>query len=265
MPIVWGAYVPNAPNLIAPEVFGGQGAATVAALRGLEVEGRHRPDAIVVASPHWSSPGPFLVQESPHPRQIFDFSGFPDALRVPYAPPGHPVLAARIVKEATRRGIPARATREWGLDHGSWAPLLHLLPSARVPVVPVSITARPPDDHLAFGEAIGAAAESSDLRIAVVGTGSIAHRLDRMDPSPAARWAEGERLEREVLDLVLARRYRDLARFDRRKWATLAPEGDLGPLFEAVGAVGTPFRPRLVAEGQAFGAAGLSVLEFARE
>ncbi len=263
MPLVYGVYAPNAPNLIDPEVFGGVGRETVLALRGLAVDARHRPEAVLVASPHWLSPREFLVEESPAPRQIFDFTGFPPRLReFRYAPPGDPALARALLDEGRARGLPVRGSGAWGLDHGAWAPLLHLLPDANRPTVPLSITSRSPDEHRAWGEAIGAACAASPRRIAFVATGSITHRLDRMELSATARWPEGEALEREVVDLLLARRYDEVARFDPGKWARLAPEGNLAPLFELVGALGPAFVPRRVATGQAFGAAGMTVLEF---
>lgn len=262
MPLVYGLYAPNAPNLIAPEVFGGVGQDAVAALRGLDVPGRVRPDAILVATPHWTS-RVFEVQASAHPRQIYDFSGFPRTLYgVRYRPPGDPELARLLAAEGTRRGLPVEATEEHGLDHGAWAPLLHIAPGAAVPVVPASITLLPPEEHVAWGEAIGAALAKTPKRVAFVSTGSITHRLDRFAMSEAEEWAEGSQIEKEIVDLVLAKRYDEIVSFDPDKWATVAPEGNLAPLFEMLGALGSGFTPRLVHTGQAFGAAGMSTLEF---
>ncbi len=262
MPLVYGLYAPNAPNLIDPEAFGGVGKDAVAALAALDVPGRIRPDAILVATPHWVSRN-FQVQASARPRQIYDFSGFPRKLyEVRYAPPGEPDLARRIVAEGQRRRLPVEATSDHGLDHGAWAPLLHIAPGATVPVVPMSITFLPPEEHLAWGEAIGAALAKSDRRVAFVSTGSITHRLDRFAMGDAEEWPEGARIEKEIVDLLLARRYEDVAAFDPDEWQTVAPEGNLGPLFEMVGALGPAFVPRLVHTGQAFGAAGMSTLEF---
>ncbi len=265
MSLVYGLYAPNAPNLIAPEVFGGVGSETVAALRGLDVPARIRPDAILVATPHWLSRA-FEVQASARPRQIYDFSGFPRELyEIRYAPPGDPDLARLLVAEGTRRALPVSATEAHGLDHGAWAPLLHIAPAAKIPVVPVSIAILPPEEHLAWGEAIGAALAKTDKRVAFVSTGSITHRLDRFAMAQAEEWPEGSRIEKEIVDLLVTRRYADVAKFDPDKWATVAPEGDLAPLFEMLGALGARFAPRLVHTGQAFGAAGMSTLEFVPE
>lgn len=264
MPLVDALYVPNAPNLIAPEAFGGAGASTVEALRGLDLVGRVRPDVLAVISPHWVSDGPFLVHRGARPRQLFDFSGFPPSLYAArYEPPGAPALAEAIVRAAKDAGVSAEATEQWGLDHGAWAPLLSLAPGARVPVVPISIRRTGPADHVRFGAALGHALERTTERAAVVGTGSIAHRLDRFSTSGGDRWEEGARLESEVVRLALEGRVDELERLDRRTWATLAPEGDLGPLFTVLGVVGGRFPGRLVSTDQVFGAAGLSVLEYA--
>lgn len=261
MPIVVAYYVPNAPNLIEPNAFGGSGAKTVAALRELDLLERFSPEAIVVSSPHWSSRGPFLVQASPQPRQIYDFSGFPPELsEVRYRPPGDPTLARALVDEGTRRGIGVEATETWGLDHGAWAPLLHLAPGATVPVVPTSISPVSGRTHAAWGEAVSSALAATTKRVVVVGTGSILHRLDRM--GTGARWEDGARWEAELVDLALHQGVEGLTTYDRTKWRALAPEGELGPLFFVLGAAGPTPEGRLVATDQAFGAAGLSVLEF---
>ncbi len=262
MGLVYGLYAPNAPNLIEPEVFGGVGRETVAALSALDVPHRIRPDVILVATPHWMARS-FQVQASAKPRQIYDFSGFPRQLyEVRYAPPGSPELARLLVEEGKRRHLPVEATQDHGLDHGAWAPLLHVAPGAKIPVVPLSITFLPPEEHLAWGEAIGAALAKTDQRVAFVSTGSITHRLDRFAMSESDEWPEGARIEKEIVDLLLAREYDAVANFDPNKWATVAPEGNLAPLFEMVGALGPRFTPRLIHSGQAFGAAGMSTLEF---
>ncbi len=265
MTLVYGIFAPNAPNLIDPGAFGGAGKETVSALRALDVPGRIRPDVILVATPHWMTTS-LEVQASTRPRQIYDFSGFPRRLyEVRYEPPGDPELAGTLVAEGKRSDLDVEATTDHGLDHGAWAPLLHLAPGAKTPVVPLSMTYLPPEDHLAWGEAIGHALAKTDKRVAFVSTGSITHRLDRFGMADSGEWPEGARIEEEIVDLLLAKKYREIATFDPEKWTTVAPEGDLAPLFEMLGALGPAFSPRLVHTGQVFGAAGLSIVEFLPE
>lgn len=261
--VVYGLFVPNAPNLIDPSVFGGAGRETVRALVDLDLGERVRPDAVVVITPHFHSGEGWAVQGSARPPCVHDFSGFPPALfRVRYEPPGHPALAAALVAAGQRHQLPVQLTEAWGLDHGAWAPLLHLLPLANVPVVALSISYRPAAQHLAWGAAVAEGCRSSGLRVAVIGTGSILHRLDRFSLAHAAVWPEGAKLEREVVELALTGDVAGLLGFDRAAWAELEPEGELAPLFTVLGALGTSFRGRLVSTGQVGGAAGLSILEF---
>jgi len=50
---------------------------------------------------------------------------------------------------------PARLRPQQGLDHGVWVPLLHLLPLAEVPVIPLSMpSSLQPDQAFALGRAV---------------------------------------------------------------------------------------------------------------
>jgi 4,5-DOPA dioxygenase extradiol len=264
VPLVYGLHAPNAPHLISPAAFGGVGSETVRAIRDLQVIPRWKPDLILVASPHWVADKGFLVHEGERPRQIYDFSGFPPQLSaVRYEPLGDPAFARHLVAEGKRRGIAVSYTSEWGLDHGAWAPLLNVAPGAGVPVVPLSISTASAGSHLAWGAAIRAAIDNSPKRVMFLSTGSITHAFGRMQSNPSATWTLGEQVESEIVNLVLAQKYQELAHFDPERWRLIEPEGDLGALFMLAGAAGSTLRPRLVATGQVFGAFGMSVIEFA--
>ena len=263
MSLVGAVYAPNAPMLIDPSVFGGVGEDAARSLRALELIGRLRPEAVVVSSPHWVGRVGLRVNVDPHPRQLYDFSGFPPALsRVLYAPPGDPALAERMVSAGRRDGVPVEGTTEWGLDHGAWAPLLHLVPGATVPVVPTSIVARDPALHLRWGASIRSALDETPARVVVVATGSILHNFGRMGPDPRARWPEGEAVERAIVERALALDAQALVDFDRRAWSLAQPEGDLAPLFVLLGAVGKQATARRVHSETVYGSFSLSTLEF---
>jgi len=263
MTLVFGAYVPNAPFLISPPEFHGVGESAAQRLRGLDVLGRYRPDTIVVSSPHWVTGPEFRVNTSARPRQIYDFSGFPPALsQIRYEPEGDPALARRLVEAGRAAGLSVSATEEWGLDHGAWAPLLHVSPGARVPVVPLSIQAGDPALHLRWGEAIRPALEETGQRVVFLATGSIVHNFARIGPDPNARWLEGEAIEREILARVAALDREGLVHFDRRKWVLVQPEGNLGPLFTLLGALDRRFRADVVPLETVFGGVSLSIVAF---
>jgi 4,5-DOPA dioxygenase extradiol len=260
--VVYGLYVPNAPNLISPEAFGGVGSETVRRLQEIDLVGRVHPDVVLVSTPHFETLGTLQIQASPRPTCLHDFGGMPALERFRYEPPGDPELGRGLAEAGRRAGVPVETTLDWGLDHGAWAPLRHLIPAADVPVVPLSISDVPAEMHVRWGEAIGQAVRSSGRRAAFVATGSILHRLDRARFGPTPEWGTGARLEAEVVDAILREGAEGLRTFDREKWAMLAPEGGLLPLYTLLGAVGPGAHARLVGTAQAFGAAGMSVLEF---
>ena len=262
--VVWGVFAPNAPNLIDPSVLGVGGEETVAALGGLDLEHRIRPDAIVVASPHWQSPGRFLVDTTPRPRFIEDFSGFPPAMYGHrYAPPGDPDLARALVRAGSEAGLPVEASSAWGLDHGAWSALSRMAPSATIPVVPLSSYPGDPAAHARWGQVVAEASESSGKAVAFVGTGQILHNFSKFSFGPAAeRWPEGETIEGEILARMLRPDWESVAGYDPVRWRLADPEGGLAPYFALAGAVGQRLRPHLVANERCFGSAGMSVIEF---
>src|SRR5262245_37320017 len=87
-----------------------------------------RPRAILAISAHWYAPGT-AVTSSSTPRTIHDFGGFPRELYdVRYPAQGNPGLAQRVTELlAPLRVVPDEG---WGLDHGTWSVLVHLVPDA---------------------------------------------------------------------------------------------------------------------------------------
>ncbi|HZT56449.1 MAG TPA: class III extradiol ring-cleavage dioxygenase, partial [Burkholderiaceae bacterium] len=95
------------------------------------------PRAILAISAHWYTRGT-AVTAQPQPRTIHDFHGFPPELyRLQYPASGDPQLAARVAQLLSP--APVRLDLDWGLDHGSWAVLRYLYPSADVPIVQLSV------------------------------------------------------------------------------------------------------------------------------
>ncbi|HRO67279.1 MAG TPA: 4,5-DOPA dioxygenase extradiol [Pseudobdellovibrionaceae bacterium] len=132
-----------------------------------------KPRAILTVSAHWETKG-VCVQASKAPKTIHDFGGFPQALfDVQYPAPGAPELARKI--EELLRDEGARATEDWGLDHGAWSVLRHLYPDADVPVLQLSLDLlRSPREHLRVAEKLKPLREEGVL---ILGTGNIVHNL----------------------------------------------------------------------------------------
>lgn len=200
-----------------------------------------RPLAVLVVSPHWMTREP-RVASTPAPQTLHDFGGFAPALyQLQYPAPGAPAMAQRAIELLRAAGYAAQADPQWGLDHGAWVPLLHLLPQADVPVFQVSLPARLDGAAAyAYGQAL---APLADEGVLIVGSGSLTHNLHevRFDAPDAPGEAYAMAFARWI-DTALASR--DHARLQQTM--ALAPHAQrahptpehLWPLLVAAGAAG---------------------------
>jgi len=131
--------------------------------------------AILVVSPHWRTRG-LRIGTSAHPETVHDFGGFPAPLyRLRYPVAGAPEVAQEVIAVLAEAGYAASPVGEQGLDHGAWVPLLHMLPQAEVPVIPLSLPIEfRAADALALGRALAPLRERGIL---VLGSGSLTHNL----------------------------------------------------------------------------------------
>jgi 4,5-DOPA dioxygenase extradiol len=207
-----------------------------------------RPKALLIASAHWETNLPMLTG-SARPETIHDFYGFPAPLyRLRYPARGAPDVAARAQQLLKEAGYTAAIDGCRGLDHGAWAPLLHMYPDADVPVAQVSVqTELGPRHHLVLGRALAPLAGEGVL---IVGSGHLTHNLrERRDGPPA--------------DYVLAFQDWVKQRIDARELEALADYRSLNPdgmrahptdehflpLFVALGAAGENYRAERLYEG----------------
>jgi 4,5-DOPA dioxygenase extradiol len=148
-----------------------------------------KPKAILCVSAHWMSEGTWITGMA-KPKTIHDFYGFPEELfSVQYPADGSPELAERISSLSSDPKIHVDHEM-WGLDHGSWAVLRHIYPTADVPVMQLSIyMEQPADYHYKMGQQLRTLRERGIL---IIGSGNIVHNLRRIrweDDAEPYDWA----------------------------------------------------------------------------
>ncbi len=132
-----------------------------------------RPKAVLSVSAHWYIPVCAVTVNSV-PKTIHDFGGFPRELyQVKYPVPGSPELARRV--KDLLAPVSVGLDESWGLDHGTWAVLIHVFPKADIPIVQLSIDERQPSSfHYEMGKRLAPLREEGVL---VMGSGNIVHNL----------------------------------------------------------------------------------------
>jgi len=236
----------ESPDLRAPAVFVSHGSPLAVmdedfkqALRRFGAQTRP-PKHLVVVSAHWQGPRPVRVTGSARPETIRDFEGFPSWLSTfSYRCPGDPVLAQRIVDMLNAAGINAAVDPSRGLDSAAWGPVSIMYPSAKVPVIQVSLPAPvEPEEMLTIGRTLSLLRREGTL---VIGSGGLVHNLSRVSfdmRSPSTEgWAMAfdnwMREHIEALDIEVLCQYRRKAPMAH----LAAPTSEhLDPLFFALGA-----------------------------
>jgi 4,5-DOPA dioxygenase extradiol len=146
-----------------------------------------RPRALVVISAHWLTHGTFITAHS-HPKQIYDFYGFPDELyEVQYSPAGLPSVAAMIHETVPE----IKMDPERGIDHAGWVVAKHLFPQENVPLLEISLDVdKSPEEHFAFAKSLR---KCRNENVFFAGSGNLVHNLGEIDYEENAEpysWAE---------------------------------------------------------------------------
>lgn len=213
-------------------------------------------DGIVVVSAHWESLRPLRVTSASQPELLFDTEGLPSSIQsIDYPCRGSARLTQDVLALFERAGIRAVADATRGFDHGVWVPVSVAYPSARVPVVQVSLPLpAEPEEVTAMGRAL---APLRDRNVLLVGSGTVVHNLHRLrltDPDAmpdawARRFDDWVQEHVSQLDLDALMQYR---RAPHAFEAVPTPE-HIEPLFFVLGAAEAGDRVFEVFEGFRYG------------
>ena len=228
----------------APLMFISHGAPTFAIEPGILGEqlnhiGQNLSDvkAILVVSPHWQT-ADIEVMTNPQPETIHDFYGFPKPLyELSYPVKGATHVAKKAIDVLKQAGLIVKENPSRGLDHGTWVPLMHLLPDGNIPVFQVSMPkGLDPQSAYDLGKALGPLRNEG---VMIIASGSMTHNLhdfrqgvggDLPYVSSFADWVK-QVVQSERLDQLLA--YREFAPGAMRAHPT---DEHFLPLFVALGA-----------------------------
>ena len=150
--------------------------------------GLPKPVAVLSVSAHYER-RPVTIGATETVPLIYDFGGFPKALyKIPYAAPGAPKLAKRVVQQLSPL-MRVYQQEKRGHDHGTWVPMRWMYPKADVPLLSLSLPSHDPKTLFRMGQALRPLREEGVL---IMGSGSMTHNLRRMgrDGTPTPSWAK---------------------------------------------------------------------------
>lgn len=172
-----------------------------------------RPESILVISAHWVD-RPVTLSATRTLPLFYDFYGFPRKYyEIRYPAPGAPELAAR-VRRALSPAWDVADDPKRGLDHGTYIPLMAMVPDADIPVLQMSIPGMNPKELVELGRRLAPLRREGVL---VMGSGFLTHNMRAVDLRPGAKapaWAAefdawaAEALRRRDVDALLAYRER---------------------------------------------------------
>jgi 4,5-DOPA dioxygenase extradiol len=224
----------------------------------------HAVQALVVMSPHWMAHAP-LVMSNATPATWHDFGGFPPELyTLQYPAKGKPELAARVLALFDEAGIASTLDERRPLDHGTWVPLMHMLPAADVPVLQVALPAGwRPEQVLALGRALAPLRSEGVL---IMGSGSMTHNLAEFagagerEAAPYVaefcRWIE-EQVSRQNLPALL-----DYEAQAPNALRAHPSDDHFLPLFFALGAAGEQYASHYISREVRYGMLAMDAVAF---
>jgi AmmeMemoRadiSam system protein A/AmmeMemoRadiSam system protein B len=208
--VICAVLMPHAPILV-PGVGGERGDAAAdsrqAMRRAAACVTRHRPETVVLISPHSPRQPPAFGLWMDDPLQG-SFARF-EAPQVEVSLPLDEALAEAIAAAAATRGLETRTIRHHALDHGALVPLWFLMEAGwKGSTVVVGLETSDRDGLIALGQTIAAAAHKLTRRIAVIASGDLSHRLTT--GAPCGFHPQAHQFDDAFIHLLQAGDYRRL-------------------------------------------------------
>ncbi len=192
-----------------------------------------KPKAILMISAHWYK-NRNLVQRTETPEQVYDMYGFPQALYdVVYRPKGCLELSDKVlaIKE-----LQAEVDNSWGIDHGTWTPLVHMFPKADIPIVQLSVNGIVGEEKCyEYGKLL---APLRDQGFLLMGSGNVVHNLRMVNWESSVGSAETVEFNGYITEAVEKRDDRSVIGYRSHRYARYAvPTADhFLPLLYILGA-----------------------------
>lgn len=216
---VLGIIAPH-PPIMVEEVGGRRAATTARSAEAMHAASRllraYDPETIVIMSPHAPiARDAFVIDTSD--RYAGDFGDF-NAPDVRLSPAGDPALAHAIIAEAETEGVPivSRATsaslRPGSLDHGVLVPMSFLDREGRYPLVVISLSFLPFDQHRALGAAVRRAVDLLGRKVAFIASGDCSHRLTA--DAPAGFSPRAQEFDDSLVRMITAGHYGELEQLE---------------------------------------------------
>ena len=193
-----------------------------------------KPSAILSVSAHWYT-GRTGVCTLEKPPMIHDFYGFPKTLyALDYPASGAPAFARQAINLLAGKAV---EDNSWGLDHGTWCPLLFMYPMADIPVFQMSINkSLAPEEHIQLARALRPLREQNVL---ILGSGNIVHNLALLDTEMLGGFGWAYQFDDYILHAIEKHAIEDVIHYGRAgesaKYAFFTPE-HYYPLLYALGA-----------------------------
>ena len=184
--LVFAAKITHVPTMVMSEQEGPLKGCRQQAIDGhREISRRIRAagaDTIVVVDTHWLVNAGYHINAKRHFKGVYASNEFPQFIdRIVYDLPGNPELGDLIAQIATEKGAYtlSHQVEALELEYGTLVPMHFMNPDGDLKVVSVAgwCTVHSQDSSRRVGEAIRAAIEASDSKVALLASGSLSHEM----------------------------------------------------------------------------------------